>query len=332
MLVLIDSNIWLSSLALRSSLSAAVLFHISQRGWTVVVPEVVYLEVEANLRALLTSAVDSVQTNHRKLLAVFGRLKEVVLPTQSEIERVVSEVFAIDRIELRHVPFSLESARDSFLRTVDKRPPSHRSQQFKDGVIWADCLALLDEDDVILVTSDKAFFEGDDLKRGLSKELQIEAAAKPHTLRLLCELTELLDDVRVSISVDPAKLLAAFRASEGTTFASLLYRNGFSEGALLECSSQLYATSDTSKLHLEFQLELEARDATDQGRTGSVLLVAGHGLYAPRQSTFEVLQSSREELRYISETGEEVKRSIVTGGANMVLGHADVMYSVRHPL
>ena len=64
-----------------------------------VVPEVVHLEVEANLRTQLTSAVDSVQTNHRKLLAVFGRLKEVVLPTQSEIERVVSEVFAIDQIE-----------------------------------------------------------------------------------------------------------------------------------------------------------------------------------------------------------------------------------------
>lgn len=332
MLVIIDSNIWLSSLALRSSLSAAVLFYISKRGWTVVVPEVVHLEVEANLRTQLTSAVDSVQTNHRKLLAVFGRLKEIVLPTQSEIERVVSEVFAIDQIDLRRVPFSPESAMDSFLRTVDKRPPSHRSQQFKDGVIWADCLALLDEDDVILVTSDKAFFEGDDLKRGLSKDLQSEAAAKPHTLRLLCELTELLDDVRVPISVDPSKLLAAFRASEGETFASLLDRNGFSEGALLECSSQLYATSDASKLHLEFQLELEARDITGQGRTGGVFLVTGNGLYAPRQSAFEVLQSGGEELRYISETGEEVKRSIVIGRANIVLGHADVMHSVRHLL
>ena len=296
------------------------------------VPEVVHLEVEANLRAQLTSAVDSVQTNHRKLLAMFGKLKEVVLPTQSEIERVVSEVFAIDQIGLRRVPFSLESARDSFLRTVDKRPPSHRNQQFKDGVIWADCLALLDEDDVILVTSDKAFFEGDDLKRGLSKELHSEATAKPHNLRLLSELTELLDDVRESISVDPSKLLAAFRASEGATFASLLDRDGFSEGALLNCSTQLYATSDASKLHLEFQLELEAKDVTGQDRTGGVLLMTGNGLYAPRQSAFEVLQSDGEELRYISETGEEVKRSIVMGRVNIVLGHADVTHSVRHPL
>ena len=332
MFVVIDSNIWLSSLALRSSLSAAVLFYIAQRGWTVVVPEVVCLEVEANLRAQLTGAVDSVQTNHRKLLAVFGRLKEVVLPTQSEIERVVSEVFAIDQIEIRRVPFSLESARDSFLRTVDKRPPSHRSQQFKDGVIWADCLALWEENDVILVTSDKAFFEGDDLKRGLSQELQREAAAKPHTLRLLCELTELLEDVRVPISVDPSELLAAFRASEGPIFTSLLDRNGFFEGALLRCSSQLYATSDASKLHLEFHLELEAGDATSQGRTGGVLLMAGNGLYAPRQSSFDVLQRVREELRYLSATGEEVKHRVVTGSVNMVLGHADVTHSIRHPL
>jgi hypothetical protein len=332
MLVAIDSNIWLSSLAMRSSQSAAVLFYISQRGWTVVVPEVVHLEVEANLRAQLTSAVDSVQSNHRKLLAVFGKMKEVVLPTQPEIERVVSEVFAINQIDLRRLPFSLESAKDSFLRTVDKRPPSHRSQQFKDGVIWADCLALLEEDDVILVTSDKAFFEGDDLKSGLSKVLRSEAAAKPHTLRLLSELTELLKDVRVSITVDSSKLLEAFRASEGATFASLLGRNGFSEGALLKCSTQLYATSDASRLHLEFQVELEASDVTGQGRTGGVLRVTGNGLYAPRQSGFEALKNGGEELRYISETGEEVKRSIAMGFANIVLGHADVIHSVRHPL
>jgi len=332
MLVVIDSNIWLSSLALRSNLSAAVLFYVSQRGWTVVVPEVVHLEVEANLRAQLAGAVDSVQTSHRKLLAVFGKLKEVVLPTQSEIEHVVSKVFAIDQVGLRHVPFTLASARDSFLRAVDKRPPSHRSQQFKDGVIWADCLALLDEDNVILVTSDKAFFEGDDLKRGLSKELQSETASKPHTLRLLCELTELLDEVRVPVGIEPSMLLAAFRTTEGMTFASLLGRNGFSEGELLKCSSKLYATSDASKLHLEFQLELEARDVTGQGRIGGVLIVTGNGLYAPRQSVFEAFQSGGEELRYTLETGEEVKRSIVIGAGNMVLGHADVIHSVRHQL
>lgn len=332
MIVVIDSNVWLSTLGLRSNLGAAVLFYISQRGWTVAVPEVVHLEVEANLRALLSSAVDSVQTHHRKLLAVFGKLKEIVLPTEVDIERVISGVFAIDQVELRRVPFTSESAKDSFLRTVDKRPPSHRSQQFKDGVIWADCLALLDEDHVILVTSDKAFFEGDDLKRGLTKDLRSEVALKPHNLTLLSELSELLDEVRVPVEVEPAMLLSALRASEGATFASLLARNGFSEGGLLKCFSNLFATSDASKLYLEFQIELEAVDTAGHGRTGGVFSVSGNGMFSPRQLALEALQSGGEELRYISETGEEVKRSIIMASATMVLGHADVIHSVRHKL
>lgn len=332
MIVVIDSNVWLSTLALRSSLGAAVLFFISQRGWTIAVPEVVLLEVEANLRGSLAEAVDSVQTHHRKLLAIFGKLKEVVLPTQEDIERVVSGVFAIEQVQVRHLPFTQESAKDSFLRTIDKRPPSHRSQQFKDGVIWADCLALLSDDDVILVTNDKAFFEGDDLKQGLSKRLLGETTNKHHRLTVMSELPLLLEEVRVQVNVDPPLLLAALRASEGAMFANLIPRHGFTEGTLLKCSNRLFATADASKLHLEFELEMEAVDVTGQGRTGGVFMVSGSGRYAPRSTGFEAVQSNVEELRFNSVSGEEVKHSIHMASGNIVLGHADISHTVRHRL
>ncbi len=61
-------------------------------------------------------------------------------------------------VEKVDVPFSLASARSSFLKTIGKVPPSAKSQEFKDGVVWADCLSLLAAEPVVLVTSDKAFF------------------------------------------------------------------------------------------------------------------------------------------------------------------------------
>lgn len=330
MIVVVDSNIWLSTLALRSNLGAVALFYLSQRGATIAVPEVVRLEVENNLRTGLFEAADLVQSNHRRLLAAFGTLKEVVVPTRSDIERVVETAFAIERPSLRHLPLSLESARSSFLKTVTKEPPSHRNQQFKDGVIWADCIQLLDEDDVILVSSDKAFFEGDDIKNGLSKKLEAEAVSKPHRIRLLSALSELLDEVRTPIHIEPSILFVAFQASEGGNFARLLVANGFSLGPLLHCSTKLYATSDPRKLYIDFKLELEA--ISNVGGGNGILILAGNSLYVPQEARFEAMQSGGEELHFHSDDGEQTRKSIVIAVGSIVLGHADVTHAVRHPL
>ena len=53
------------------------------------------------------------------------------------------KLFSSLGVEVIDVAFSLESARSSFLKTIKKLPPSATTQQFKDGVLWADCLNLL---------------------------------------------------------------------------------------------------------------------------------------------------------------------------------------------
>lgn len=79
----------------------------------------------------------------RQLLTAFGRLKDVVLPTEDEIVEKVAELFAGFDEAIFDVPLSLKSARSSFLKTIDKVPPSDREQQFKDGVLLADCVGLI---------------------------------------------------------------------------------------------------------------------------------------------------------------------------------------------
>lgn len=332
MIVVIDSNTWLSTLALRSSLGAAVLFYVSQQGSTLAVPEVVRLEVEVHLRTLLQESIDALQTHHRKLLAIFGKLKEMVVPQPEEIDAVVARAFAMEPVKVRDLPFSLESARNSFLRTVNKIPPSHRTQQFKDGVIWADCVALLDEDDVVLVTNDKAFFEGDDYKQGLARALQAEIIGKPRTLRILHQLSDLLEQVRVPIELDAANLMSALGERYGKSFGDILDVNGFAAGAVRSCETKLFATSDPTALHIEFTLELDAVDAADRERPNGVFRISGSGRYIPKESRFMDLRRGGEELTYQSPMGEQVTRSNVIGAGSIVLGHADVLHSVRHPI
>jgi len=80
--------------------------------------------------------------------------------------------------------FTLESAKLSLQKINDKVPPSDKNQQFKDGVIWADCMNLLQKGDVILVTKDKAFFQDRVYDNGLAVNLKEEAVAFANNIKI----------------------------------------------------------------------------------------------------------------------------------------------------
>ena len=192
MYVIFDSNIWISELGLNSAKGAAVRFFVKNRGATVVVPEVVRLETEKHLKSELEGYVAELRKNHRQLLAVFGKLKELVLPELHDIEEKVAAVFGKCNVEVLEVPLTLESAKNAFLRTVDRIPPSDKNQQFKDGVIWFECIRLLESDDVHLVTADKAFYKGRQYDSGLAEALSLEVKNAKHALFISPTLSALL--------------------------------------------------------------------------------------------------------------------------------------------
>jgi hypothetical protein len=123
MIVILDSNIWLAELGLNSSLGAVTRFYLRQQSARIALPEVVRLEVQHNFRNRLKEFVSEIAKNHRQLLAIFGSLTEVVLPDDSQIDEKVGQIFSDLGVSLIEVPFSIESAQSSFLKTVNKVPP-----------------------------------------------------------------------------------------------------------------------------------------------------------------------------------------------------------------
>ena len=128
--------------ATTAGAAAAMRFYLHQKGAKVGLPEVIRLEVERHLRADLREIRDRIYSNHQRLLGMVGNLKEVILPDDARIDDVVANFISGLEFDLLETSLTLEAARSSFLRTVDKIPPSHNIQQFKDGVIWSDCLTL----------------------------------------------------------------------------------------------------------------------------------------------------------------------------------------------
>ncbi len=333
MIVVLDSNIWLSELGLRSPLGAVTRLFIRQHGARIALPEVIRLEVERHYRNRLREFIAKIQDSHRQLLTAFGSLKELVLPDASAVDDKVASIFKNIEVDVLEVPLSLESARSSFLKTIDKIPPSDRTQEFKDGVLWADCASLLQTDDVRLVTADKAFYHDRDLTKGLARNLAEEVSTAPFKLQVFPSLSDLLVDLRTQLEIDEGKLASTFLAQNKTSIDGILSRNSFELGSRRKVERVLYATENPRFLFIEFAIEYDAKQIAGDGRTDGVLTLRGDGVYDTRSSSFGELRNYGEQLSFQPADGGErqIQNQVIFVGG-ITIGHKEVAHTIRHKL
>lgn len=329
MIIVLDTNVWLSELGLNSTLGAATRFFIKQKNAKIALPEVVRLETERNLRNRLRECIYNISDNHRQLLTVFGKLKEVVLPDEQAIENRVTELFSNVGIEIIEIPFSLESANASFIKTIDKVAPSDKNQQFKDGVLWADCVEMLKQDDVYFITSDKAFYRDRDYKKGPASNLLEEIAQNTHTLKLIPSLSELLAELRTEVPLNEQGLAEAFFEKYRGGIDGILSRNGFALGNRILLDRNPYATEVPGRLYIEFTMKYVCTDTTDENRHDAFLMLRGDGNYHVESGTFQELRNFGEELsfRLHDESEKQVRNHVIFAGTGTI-GHKEVTHTI----
>ncbi len=333
MIVVLDSNIWLSELGLRSGAAAAVRFFLNQSNAQVAVPEVVQLEVRHNLTNRLSTHAKEIRDNYRQLLTAFGKLREIVLPTEEEIQAKVEELFASLGVQQQQIPFSLESARSALFKAIQKAPPCDKTQEFKDAVIWADCVALLATDEVVLVTNDKAFYRDRAFEKGLAPSLHDEAKDLPHPLRILPTLSDLLEVIQAPVPLEQEQLQEVIFEAFGESINGTLARTGFSLGVRQNATYKLFATENLSELFLEFSIAISCSDSREEGRTNALLSLNGDGLYSPTNRTFAALRNFGEHLAWVNADGNtQETRNHYLYASGLVIGHREVTHEVRHAL
>jgi hypothetical protein len=239
--------------------------------------------------------------------------------------RNLASIFLLD------VPFSHEAARNSFVRTIDKVPPSHRSQQFKDGVLWDNCKQLAETDDVILVTNDRAFYKSDDL-RGLASELIQETTQCSRSLRVFPALSDLLREIRKPVDISDDILKAAIIKQLGEHIDPLLESAGFSLRQSWRLERTFYATEASALLYVEFAAVIDCEDIADEGRTDAVLRIDGSGRYDIKSDLCGDLQPLELSVSYENTEGVREQRRNVFASANAVMGHRSISYVVREKL
>jgi hypothetical protein len=333
MFIVFDSNIWRSELGLNSAKGAAIRFFINQKGAKVVLPEVIKLETEHNLKNMIRDLMSKMVENHSQLLTIFGRMKELVLPDENEIGERVKKLFSQVKVEIVELPFTFESAKSSFMKIIDKQPPSDTTEEFRDGVIWADCLSLLKSDDVYFVTNDKHFYNSRSHDKGLAKNLADEASAYENTIKIFSNISELIPEIKSDVKIDNHHLVNVFIEKNRESIAGILERNSFATTGEPAVKSNLYVTEDPNRLYIEFEIQYLCNDLSASNRTDAKLILRGDGNYLLDKNAFSEMRNFGEELIFKLENGEEKQlRNTVIFAGGLVLGHKTVEHSVKWKL
>ena len=329
--IVLDSNIWLSEHMLRHSAGAAVRFYLGRHDARIALPEVVRLEVILHLSKQMKELAAATRQGHRDLLTLTGQLRELVLPDDAELDAIAARAFDDIRVPVYDVPFSVDSARASFEKCVLAEAPSGpKNQQFKDGVVWADCLRLARETPVLLITQDKGFYEGRDYIKGLASTLRLEAAASPHAISISHELSAVLERIRDAVPMDYAALEAAMLTTEKRAqLGRMLAAVGYTLGDRVSGAHQLFATDNPEEALIEFSLTFAG--VHPDGRPGT-LTMRGEGRYISRSGQVVNPQPRGDEFAYTDDDGEKKRSNHVFLVGSAHLGHRLIQHEVRAPL
>lgn len=333
MYIVLDSNIWFSELGLSSARGAALKYYANKKNATIALPEVIKREVDFNLRRSLNEARENVQKNHRKMLSVFGKLKEVVLPTPDDIDNKVKSLFNDLGVELEHVPFTMKSAEHALSALISGAPPNGpKDQQFKDSVVWADCLRLLEKSDVALVTEDKGFYGSRDYRNGLASSLRAESDNGSNDFKIYSSLNELLEEIAEPAELNHSQLVQEFLSETHESVYGMLDRIGFVTDGEPRVEASSFVTEQAYRLYVDFEITFSVSDVTESGRFNGVLTLKGDAFYDTSAHCFSDIRNKGEELTFEDSEGKQQRKSAILMAGSLVVGHRSVEHTIRHKI
>lgn len=333
MFIVFDSNIWVSEFGLQSKNGAAVRLFARMHEATVVIPEVVEVEVEHRLTERLLQSRATVEKGHTMLSRALGSMPPIQLPSEEEIRVTVKERMLSLDVPTRRVALNANACRSSLMKLVQKKPPATGRGGFRDGVIWAHCLDLLVEGDVYLVSNDRDFYENRRHGCGLAEELTIEMKerSKDTQVKLLPGLRQLLASIRVPIDLSVSDVVRAVNHSERRRIAVLLRAHGFGRTGTVTGSTECFATEMATEVYFSFDIQQECMDAIGEGHGAAELTMAGFGFLDSDSKSVKEVHLSNIKLTY-PEWNSARGPGRGTVFASGTTGRSQVAHQVRIPL
>jgi hypothetical protein len=192
--VVLDANVWVSERLLQSSIGSAFLYAVAGAKSSIVLPEVVELEVARVLPEMAEGAVGAIRSGLSLLRQLSGHdLVMVTVPSAVAIEEGMQERWKQLSGLLVRVPFTHDQAKSALHRVIQKTPPcGDNNEQFRDCCIWESVMLKAADRTCHLVTADKAFYGNRNTTTGLARPLREEVTGAKRTIHIHFGLKEFL--------------------------------------------------------------------------------------------------------------------------------------------
>jgi hypothetical protein len=286
-IVLLDTNTWISERLLNSVIGSATLHALTRLGGSILVPEVIELELYAVVSGLAAKHAASMRTSadfYRQVTK--HKIPEIFLPSETAVQSAVRErLNNLSGILERH-PFTLEQAKAALSRVISKHPPCNsNNEQFRDCCIWQCALDTAATRTVHLVSADGAFYEARNRSAGMAHTLRAECTQLENSILLHPNVDALLQSLDASGNTldEPVLRAAILEAVSSEAIATARERGGFEVDSNIGIRITKHATPKPSLVAMSFSAKYNVHRADE--KTGQMILadltIAGGCSYDP---------------------------------------------------
>jgi hypothetical protein len=212
--VILDANVWVSERLLQTTIGSALLYAVSAARATIVVPEIVELEVNN----VLPEQAETANEDIRKRIGLLKHLSgspfmTFLAPSRSAVQAGIQTRWEQLNGVITRTAFTHQHARGALNRILGKHPPcGQNNEQFRDCCIWEAALEVARNGPAHLITNDSAFYENRDRARGLAPLLRTELSDHGLCINLYPDIAHFLSGMGETI----------FKLDETTVAAKIL--------------------------------------------------------------------------------------------------------------
>lgn len=293
--LVLDANVWIAERLLQSSLGRAVLYALAADRASIILPEIVEMEVELVLKQQTDKATEDLRKNADFLRQISGHQKVFhAVPTRQAIEDGIARRWKELSGVIIRAPLSIEQARSSLLRVLNHLPPSgENNEQFRDCCIWATALEFSESRVVHLVTNDGSFYSGRD-RQNIAPSLRSDVEALGRTVRLHSSVGNFLEMVsheriealeKEVIYDEILKSVTTLAREIAAERANSRHSQGFDLGDAQRLTIKGYTTPKPSLVavafEVSFDLKLLDQEGSGEREVDSTLTLDGSCSYDP---------------------------------------------------
>ncbi len=298
--VLLDTNVWVQNLLLRTALGSALLYALRASGAKLAMPEVVEQEVVKHTIQAAQEAIEAIKKGFRSIGSIMNSCRSYDAPTEGEIREAISKRFTeLDAFIIR-VPFVLEHAKAALRRVGERIPPSStKQQQFKDCAIWEAALSLAKDHHVHLVSKDGDFYQDRD-RSVLHKRLSDECERLGVTITAYTDLKLCVDKLSEAIpALDKSAIAEQVYKSVIAQISEFAARHDLRPSEVERSDIKAFRTEVVNKLAIEYCFKIVAVDTLGEqmeAKQNPTICVSGGCRYD--LDTQAVLENAFDEIRY----------------------------------